>query len=287
MCPSRTPPVAFGPAPSASVSDGESRPLLPEHRNQRVSVWGWNGGGAELSSLPKVIMLQREDLATCFFCKWYLGMSGDGSTTIWQGGKSSHTERRTNGGEPVVDGACFGRCIQIKKASWYKLQHLERPLELRVGIAHFTLGFAVAQYEDELHDHFQRVPRNAHGEDVNTHFGWRKDRDGVTKDGKGNIFHKALVERGLAMGVPSPCQFRTPTSRPRQAARHGQCIDVMAFGHMRLFSWQIHVGSHLTIGADHELCESCFVLSQLQESRKHGCNAGRPGRPVLPDLNIP
>ncbi|CAE7243875.1 unnamed protein product [Symbiodinium sp. CCMP2592] len=94
--------------------------------------------------------------------------------------------------------------------------------------------------------------------DINTGFGWAKDGAEITavaREGKGNIFHKVLAERGMSFGTPSESQLSTPTSRPRAANREGQCIDVLAYSALRFDSWHVHEDSHMHIGTDHELCE--------------------------------
>eukprot|EP00439_Symbiodinium_sp_Y106_P050042 s2873_g6.t1 len=158
-----------------------------------------------------------------------------------------------------------------------QIQALERPLELWIGTAHFSPGVAVAVYEEEVHNHFAGLPRNAHRVvfqgDVNTAFGWTvSDRGGVSevaKEGKGGILHKVLVERGLRMLSPNQSQMDVPTSRPRQEGRDGQCIDIMAVSCLRTRFWHIHVDSHLHIGTDHELCEGCLVLDAKRARDRH------------------
>ncbi|CAE7346755.1 unnamed protein product [Symbiodinium microadriaticum] len=166
--------------------------------------------------------------------------------------------------------------VPTEKGSWFKVRHLERRVELWIGTMHLTPGAPVAQFEHEVHDLLQGLPKNAHRVvimgDVNTPFTWNRDVDGVSavcKEGKGNILHKALVERDLRMGTPSLEQLATPTSRPRQEGRQGTCIDVMASKHVRLDSWYIHEDSYQTIGNDHELCEACLLVDEKRHFPRH------------------
>ena len=171
---------------------------------------------------------------------------------------------------------CSKKVVHAKR-DMVQIQALERPLELWIGTAHFSPGVAVAVYEEEVHNHFAGLPRNAHRVvfqgDVNTAFGWTvSDRGGVSevaKEGKGGILHKVLVERGLRMLSPNQSQMDVPTSRPRQEGRDGQCIDIMAVSCLRTRFWHIHVDSHLHIGTDHELCEGCLVLDAKRARDRH------------------
>ena len=71
------------------------------------------------------------------------------------------------------------------------------------------------------------------------------------------------------MGLPSEQQLHTPTSRPRQGDKQGQCIDVMAYGALRCSSWHIHVDSFRCVGSDHERCESVFCVDAEKQTRRH------------------
>ncbi|CAE7650830.1 unnamed protein product, partial [Symbiodinium necroappetens] len=159
---------------------------------------------------------------------------------------------------------------------WYKLRHLEMDLEVWVGSSHFTPWCTVDKYEEELRDHFDTLPRNAgkvvYLGDVNTGFAWVRDGPGITpspKEGKGGLLHQTFVEKGLHMGVPEDDQLDTPTSRPRQESRHGQCIDVMSFKGLHLGSWRIHADSFMRLGTDHELCHANFRLGNKRIHRRH------------------
>ncbi|CAE7242656.1 unnamed protein product [Symbiodinium sp. CCMP2592] len=172
---------------------------------------------------------------------------------------------------------CVLRKLFTNRGTWFKLKHLERPVEVWIGTAHFSPGVPVSQYEEEVHNHFTPLPQNAHRVvfqgDVNTPFGWSAPSSGeiaeVAKEGKGSILHKVLTERGLRLLCPSESQLTVPTSRPRQENRDGQCIDVMAVSHLRVKYWHIHVDSYLQIGTDHELCEGCLVLDAKRNHHRH------------------
>ncbi|CAE7637766.1 NLRC3 [Symbiodinium microadriaticum] len=130
--------------------------------------------------------------------------------------------------------------------------------------------------QEEVHAHFAQLPDSAnrviYQGDVNTGFGWVDEHEGMTavpKEGKGGILHKVITERELAFGVPEPAQINTPTSRPRQEGRQGQCIDVMCYKGIRCRGWGIHEDSYMKVGTDHELCFSQFALQERRQHRRH------------------
>ncbi|CAE7497830.1 unnamed protein product [Symbiodinium sp. CCMP2456] len=149
-------------------------------------------------------------------------------------------------------------------------------MEVWVGTAHFTPGTPVAQYEVEVHDHFSRLPRDAlqvvFQGDVNTGFSWALEGaevSAVAKEGKGNVLHKVMMEEGFAIGAPGRDQVHVPTSRPRQAGKSGQCIDIMAYRGMCFRSWGMVVDSYLSIGTDHELCRAVFAEKTHRSFPRH------------------
>ena len=171
---------------------------------------------------------------------------------------------------------CVLRKHNSTKGTWFKLRHLEASSELWVGTSHLTPGCSVGQYEEEVHAHFAQLPDSAnrviYQGDVNTGFGWVDEHEGMTavpKEGKGGILHKVITERELAFGVPEPAQINTPTSRPRQEGRQGQCIDVMCYKGIRCRGWGIHEDSYMKVGTDHELCFSQFALQERRQHRRH------------------
>ena len=110
-----------------------------------------------------------------------------------------------------------------------------------------------------------------HG-DVNTGFTWACEGDSivpVAKEGKGGILHRVLTEKNLVMGIPSTDQWTTPTSRPRQEGRQGQCIDVMCYRGIRCKSFQIHEDSYMMLGTDHEMCHSEFVVQEKKRRPRY------------------
>ena len=171
---------------------------------------------------------------------------------------------------------CVLRKLHTTRGTWFKVRHLERRVELWLGTAHFSPGVNSDDYEEEVEDHFRALPRDAvrvvFQGDVNTAFGWIQSEGvptAVAKEGKGHVLHRAILERGLQVGPPSEPQLRTPTSRPRQANKQGQCIDIMAQRGLRHLAWRIHVDSYMCVGSDHELCESMFSLDAEKTTRRH------------------
>ncbi|CAE7037043.1 unnamed protein product [Symbiodinium sp. CCMP2592] len=249
-----------------------------------VVVWGWNVGGAELASLPKAVRdssrraLEKDDLVLL----QEVPREGKGWSHQDLAGRRviSHREERQWRGTGLWydPGAwCVLKRVHTLRGTWFKLKHLERSAELWIGTAHFTPGVTAAKYEEEVHDHFAGLPRGAHRVafqgDVNTAFGWTSSDLGgiseVAKEGKGGILHKVLVEHGLHILCPHSSQVDTPTSRPRQEGREGQCIDIMAVRSTRVRYWRIHVDSYLQIGTDHELCEGCLVFEAKRVHHRH------------------
>ncbi|CAE7202627.1 unnamed protein product [Symbiodinium sp. CCMP2592] len=249
------------------------------YSGSRFSLWGWNVGGADMASLPKAVRdsaarsLEKDDLVVL----QEVPREKQGWTHQELAGRKVVTHRaegqwRGTGLWYDPGAWCVLRKLRSERGTWFKVRHLERPLELWIGTAHFSPGVTVAVYEDEVHEHFRHLPQNAHRVafqgDVNSAFGWARSGEGITevaKEGKSNILHKVLVERGLSMVPPSQSQLQTPTSRPRQEGRQGQCIDIMAVKHMRVHAWNIHEESFMTIGTDHELTEGSFVVDGRRE----------------------
>ncbi|CAE7577241.1 unnamed protein product [Symbiodinium sp. CCMP2592] len=272
----------FLPAPSLT-KEPLSAEIAQKPAGSCFSVWGWNVGGAELASLPKAVRdsaarpLGKEDLVVlqevprekqgwCFQELAGRKVVTHRTADQWRGTGLWY--------DPGV--WCVLRKLGSGRGSWFKVRHLEKPLELWIGTAHFSPGATVAGYEEEVHEHFRHLPKSAHRVvfqgDVNSAFGWTVSGDGITevaREGKSNILHKVFVERGLSMTPPSCSQIQTPTSRPRQEGRQGQCIDVMAVMHMRVQSWRIMEDSYMTIGTDHELTEGRFVVDERREHRRH------------------
>ena len=244
---------------------------------------GWNVGGADLPDVPKAVRdsvwrsVKKEELVLL----QEVPRTKQGWSYSELAGKrlvTHQSAQQWRGTGLWYDGSvwCLVRKIGTAKGTWFKLRHLEGLWELWLGTSHFTPGVPAEGYETEVHDHFAGLPRTAHRVvyqgDVNTGFAWVPEGDGVSavvKEGKGNILHKVMVEAGFTMGVPDVSQLHTPTSRPRQAERRGQCIDVMAFRNLRFDSWKVHVDSYLSLGTDHELCESCFAVKVQREHIRH------------------
>ena len=247
-------------------------------------VLGWNVGGSDLGDLPKAILdasgtrCGKDDLVLL----QEVPRESEGWHHQELEGKPIVTHRRSHqwrGTGLWYDPSswCVLRKQHSSKGTWFKVRHLQAPAELWVGTSHFTPGCAVDQYEVEVHDHFGVLPCSAakviyHG-DVNTGFSWVEEQgrvEAVPKEGKGGLLHQVIVEKDLlTFGVPGWAQMNTPTSRPRQENRQGQCIDVMGFKGVRCKGWTICEDSYMKLGTDHELCLSQFVLEERRVHRRH------------------
>ncbi|CAE7233474.1 unnamed protein product [Symbiodinium sp. CCMP2592] len=267
---------ASGPGPcsqlAGQVQSGERLPIL-----------GWNVGGADLFALPKAVRdvlgrtFQKDELVVLqevprVKAGWSFQEVAGRRVVSHQ----AADQWRGTGLWYDTKEWCILRKLGTKKGTWLKLRRLQGGEELWLGTCHLSPGTSVAQFEIEAQDHFESLPVNARTVvfqgDVNTGFTWAEDRDGVdavAKEGKGHILHKILMERGLKLGVPQPDQFLTPTSRPRDSKRQGQCVDVMSFKGIRFQSWHIHVDSHMKVGTDHEMCESVFKVRIQREHPRH------------------
>ena len=268
-------------ASAASGVGNDSRLSMPDA--SLLSVLGWNVGGAELPDLPKAIRealkcsLEKETLVLLQEVPrarqgWsYMELAGRKVVT-----HQSDTQWRGTGLWYDASVWCVVRKIGTKKGTWFKMRHLEGTWDMWLGTSHFTPGIPAEGYEGEVHDHFSSLPRLPHKAifmgDVNTGYAWVVEGEGISavaKEGKGNVLHKTLMETGFTMGVPHMNQLHTPTSRPRQADRQGQCIDVMAFRGVRFDSWRVHVDSYMCGGTDHELCESRFAVKIRRAHQRH------------------
>ena len=157
-----------------------------------------------------------------------------------------HTGKNTYG---VAQGSCFIQmCGQYEGAS---MPVGVRGLEIFwFGSAHFSPGIPVAQYEEQLTSYFGALPKGSHRVvfqgDLNTGFRWvehQNDLEAIAKEGKGGLVHTAWQERGLRVCTPHRTQAQVPTSRPRQAGRQGQVMDLMATKCLRVYEWKVHVDS--------------------------------------------
>ena len=246
-------------------------------------VLGWNVGGAELLELPKAIRDStgwrgaKDDLVLL----QELPREGEG----WQ-----HQELE---GKPVVSHRsvhqwrgtgvwydpsawCILRRVSTEKGTCFKMRHLEASIEQWVGTSHFTPGCPLQQYESEVQNHFDKLPRQVerviYQGDVNTGFTWNRDGDQITpvpKEGKGSFLHQTLIEKELHMGTPAYSQLCTPTSRPRQGNRQGQCIDVLGYRGVRLREWRVQEDSYMKLGTDHELCLAEVVCEIKNRYPRH------------------
>ena len=166
--------------------------------------------------------------------------------------------------------------VATPRGTWFKMRHLTRKLELWMGTAHFSPGIAASAYEEQVEGHFSGLPKNAHRVifqgDLNTGFKWvPEDREVtvVASEGKGSMVQKTLQERGLQLVPPRREQWHTPTTRPRQSGRVGQCMDLMASKYMRVHSWEILEDTFLQLGTDHELVRGIFGVNAKKQYTRH------------------
>ncbi|CAE7889037.1 unnamed protein product, partial [Symbiodinium necroappetens] len=207
--------------------------MVAESAVKKLSILGWNVGGADLHVLPKAVrdslfrLLGKDELVLL----QEVPREAEGWNHKQVAGRrvvthQSSSQWRGTGLWYDAGAWCLLRKVSTNKGTWFKLRHLEERMELWVGTAHFSPGASVANYELEVHDHFAGLPRDASRVvfkgDVNTGFSWAAEGDevsAVAREGKGNILHKVLMEAGLAVGVPERDQMHTPTSRPRQEGK--------------------------------------------------------------------
>ncbi|CAE7386117.1 unnamed protein product, partial [Symbiodinium sp. KB8] len=258
---------------------------VAEARDQRCSlvVLGWNVGGVDLFQLPKAVRdstkgkLEKDDLLLLQEvpreCEGWSHQELEGRNVVTH---RRATQWRGTGLSYDPGSWCVLRKLHTNKGTWFKVRHLERGLDLWLGTVHFSPGVTADACEEEVEDHFRALPRDAHRVvfqgDVNAAFGWVQEGGQVTavaKDGKGHTLHRAVMERGLVLGTPLGPQMSTPTSRPRQENRQGQCIDIMAQRGLRQSTWRIHVDSYMCVGSDHELCESVFCIDAQKKNKRH------------------
>ena len=86
-------------------------------------------------------------------------------------------------------------------------------------------------------------------------------------------FLETIVSKGYRLAAPSPTQFETPTSRPRQEGRAGRQIDCIAYKGISVARLHIHEDSHKCIGSDHELLE---VTVQIRAEGRRKVHSTRP-----------
>ena len=257
--------------PGASPSSGSPGQTV----DSVIRIMGWNVGGADLAELPKAVRGalgdkgKKQDLVLL----QEVPRDSEGWSYTFLEGQRVVSHRRASqwrGTGLWYDTStwCLLPKLHSSKGVWFKLRHLEQSTELWLGTSHFTPGCTASQFEEEAEDHSGQLPASAqrviyHG-DVNTGFTWACEGDSVVpvaKEGKGGIMHRVLTER--------PDQWTTPTSRPRQEGRHGQCIDIMCFRGIRCTSFRIHENSYMMLGTDHEMCHSEFVVQEKRQRPRH------------------
>ena len=248
-----------------------------------MRVVGWNVGGTELVELPKAVRealgdpMQKQDLV--LLQELPRDRTGWSYLPLADRRLVSHrSDQQWRGTGLWYDMTAWSllRKVHTLKGVWFKVGHLESPVELWVGTAHFTPGCSVSQYEEEVQDHFDGLPPSSHRVifqgDVNTGLSWADERGVVTvvpKEGKGGILHRILTEKDLHVGAPSPEQWNTPTSRPRQEGRQGQCIDVSCSRGIKCDRVYIHEGSYMKLGTDHEMCHLEYVIRAKKCQTRH------------------
>ncbi|CAE7263415.1 unnamed protein product [Symbiodinium sp. CCMP2456] len=271
----------------AVSSSGDAELLLRPSANSgggsEFRILGWNIGGAELIALSTALLdvrgssLGKDDLVLL----QEVPRESEGWSYSEVGGRRVVAHRASDqwrGTGLWYDQStwCVVRKLRSGKGTWFKLRHLGRDLELWVGTAHFSPGASVDKYEREVQAHFEVLPATSHRVvfqgDVNTPFLWARtegDVVGTAKEGKGNLLHKALVERGLLLAPHSQSQLDTPTSRPRQEGRQGQCIDIAATKHLRMTAHRVYEDSFMCIGTDHELIEVTITTTAKKTYPRH------------------
>ncbi|CAE6963578.1 unnamed protein product [Symbiodinium sp. CCMP2592] len=256
--------------------------LVNKTAKQIRDVYGWNVGGADISDLAKavcegikrpmdpdaVVILQELPRGASGWCSEKQGLLevvSHRSETAWRGTGLAY---RTDSWSVV-------RRVARARGCWILLKHLKHGTSLWCATAHFTPGCTQAQYEGEVTNFFEGMPKGSVPVvcqfDANAPISWNQF-DGavlaVGRDGKANEALGQVESRGLSMIPPGPSQFQTPTSRPRQEGRRGSIIDYMATRGVRRARETVHVDSCHVLGTDHELLQGELELSKGEATRR-------------------
>ncbi|CAE7779377.1 Zdhhc3, partial [Symbiodinium sp. CCMP2456] len=233
----------------------------------------WNIGGASVTDLPQTVAdavgnLQQDALLSFQELSrdepgWHTAQHGQWTLLqhrqfdVWRGTGIAFRPDRWR----------VMRRKGTERGLWLRLRHVQG-LEIWAGTAHFTPGCTQAQHAKEVGEHLTGLPPTAIPTfltcDINAEVGWGFDDEGICRatgnNGKTQEFLGQCLQRGLRPVPPPPEDFRTPTSRPRQANRRGKQIDGILCnagspGPLRIFQ-----GSCSAIGTDHELVATTITL---------------------------
>ena len=153
---------------------------------------------------------------------------------------------------------------------------LNGTLQVWIGTFHFPPGLSVQLHEQEVAAFLKGRPMDGRPVlvqgDANAQLGWVSGAAGteaIGLAGKSIMMLDQLVAAGFCSGAPSPSQFSTPTSCPRQEGRDGRQIDWGFTKGVLRSHLRIHQGSHMVCGTDHELLELRVRLRVAKGFRRH------------------
>ena len=255
--------------------------------NREVRFFGWNLGGAGLDTVKPALgdvgrgPLQPGDIL--------LLQELPRSDTGWQTEKVEdrlvvhHRDKSQWRGTGIAirDSVwSIQKRVAAGAGCWFKLKGLRSDVELWCGTFHFAPGTTLSVFESALHRFLSKKPNTTlpvvvQG-DVNSHFRWQQGEEAdkaVTTDGRSLLFHDRLVACGLHMVAPVRSQQGLPTSRPRQEARTGHHIDIIAVQRVLGARNEIQVDSFKLIGTDHE---ALFGTIRIRSGKTIVRHATRP-----------
>ena len=163
-----------------------------------------------------------------------------------------------------------------RRGTWFRLRHTTGK-ELWFGSSHFAPGCTQHEHALQVHDHLEGLPPTQlpvlWGSDLNAEVSWGVNEfgeaDPVGTNGKAIEFSNQCSRRLLRLNAPGQDAFETPTSQPRQEGREGKRIDVVVVGRVQCEHTQIHQGSHLVLGTDHELLSVKYTIDKGKPYRSH------------------
>ena len=179
------------------------------------------------------------------------------------------------------------------KGIWCRLRRNRDGLQVWCGTFHFTQGATREIHAKDTHSFLESVPVCGLpiivGGDTNTELKWEAPDDdrayAFSGESKGEYMLGAFMEKGIEFTPPMPCQWSTPTSRPRNQEATGRQIDGVASKRVRSATTSILEESYMTVCSDHDA-----VLHRVEIAHRaiQGCR--RPPtapRKVAKPVHIP
>ena len=258
---------------------GCDRCIDDHDRTFEFNLLGWNVGGCDITDLQELLREGRKAPipGDAILALQELPRGKEGWSKQFSGQWSVVQFRHENAWRGV--GIAFrqtewavAKKTRAGRGLWVQLKHIVRGCRVWVGAAHFTPGCSLAHYETEIEQVMLALPRLSGPTvfqcDANAPYQWGTCEgvdQAVGRDAKAVELQGMLQQRGFALIPPVVEQFRTPTSRPRQQGRTGNCIDVMACKGLVRGRLRVHVDSYMVLGTDHEIVEGSFQIRPKQE----------------------